>query len=64
MRELVYECPSCHNCYTAREWNEYNKSAIIIFGMTPMPEAIYEEGNTMDCPSCGERNCCEDMNEY
>jgi len=62
MRE-TYECPSCHDCYTAEEWNEHNRLAIDTFGMTPMPEGIEEGGNSFDCPSCGERNCCEDMCE-
>ena len=63
MREPMFECPSCHDCYTADQWNEHNKIAIVILGMVPMPEGI-EDGSSFDCPSCGERSWCEDMEQY
>ena len=62
--EPKYECTHCRSCFTADEWNEYNRTYLVTFGFPGLPEAKNDEVGRFDCPECGETSSAIDMDEY
>lgn len=63
---LILECPNCHDCHTAEEWNKSPHIGEEIPETTEDPSDFDEwnmrtGGGQFDCPSCGDVAITEDM---
>lgn len=68
---LILECPNCQDCHSVEDWNKNVEMSIAVGRAEELiptdddlnwNEYAIKMGATVDCPSCGEVCCYEDMN--
>lgn len=68
---LILECPNCHDCHSVEDWNKEVANSIAVGRATELipttddlewdEYSIIHSGG-VDCPSCQQYCCYEDMN--
>jgi C4-type Zn-finger protein len=67
---LTLECPNCQDCYSVEDWNKNVEMSILVGRADELiptddelnwDEYSRQKGGMVDCPSCGEVCCYEDM---
>lgn len=68
---LILECPNCQDCHSVEDWNKQVANSIIVGRaeeLIPTDDELdwhryaMEKSGLVDCPSCGQVCCFEDMN--